>query len=119
MKTLTIETTGAIEFNFNGSCRNTDLVDPNFSLWAIGEFNQIIGLLEADGCNYVHFEDTGYRTLFHKRRMGEVEIWDAPIPDIFTNLETLLSEYEAAEQAALESVAVAPASPEVLPADGN
>ena len=119
MKTLTIQTSGAIEFNFKGSCRNTDVVDPNFSPWAIGEFEQIIGLLEADGCNYVHFEDTGYKAFSHKRRMGEVEIWDAPTPDVFINLETMVGEYEAAERLAQDAASAIFEEPEVLPADGN
>ena len=99
MKTLTVETTGVIEINFNGDAFNTDTADQNLSGWVVNAFNQIIEQLQANGCNYVHFEDDGYRVLKHTRRMGQVEEWTAELPDVFTNLEQVVNEYKAAEAA--------------------
>ena len=96
MKTLRVETTGVIEANFNGDAFNTDTADQNLSGWVVNAVNQIIGQLQVSGCNYVHFEDDGYKVLKHTRRMGQVEEWTSQLPDVFTNLERVVNEYKAA-----------------------
>ena len=93
MKTLTISTNGEIEFNIDNVAFNTDIEDPHISTWAKNAINQIIDQLQSAGSNYVHFEDNGYNTFYHKRHMGVVEDWDNPVPDVFTNLERMHSEY--------------------------
>lgn len=113
MKTLTVETNGRIEFNFNGAATNTDIADQHLPSWAVSGLNQIINQLQSDGTNYVHFEDTGYVTMNHKRRMGEVEIWEFPIPELFVNLEQMVNEYMTSLNY-VEEVIV-----EETPADGN
>ena len=95
MKTLTIMVTGEIEFNCNGSSHNALISDTEVPKWAKNAFEQIITQLQNQGRHYVHFEDNGYLLLKHTRRLDIVEDWTDPIPDVFTNLERMQSEYIA------------------------
>lgn len=101
MKTLSISTDGLIEFSVNGVSFNTDVEDVHISAWAKNAINQIIDQLQLSGSHYVHFEDTGYVTFYHKKRMGVVQDWTDPIPDVFTNLERMHGEYTASVEAAM------------------
>lgn len=99
MKTLTIWADGSVEWNVDGMCQQTNTSDEYISKWVVDAINQIIAQLQGSGAHYVHFEDDGYRTLFHKRRLDIVEDWTDPTPDVFTNLSRAASEYEAAKEA--------------------
>lgn len=111
MKTLTVETNGVLEFNVDGQSFSTDTEDQHLSEVHLDAINQIINQLEADGCNFVHFEDTGYETFAHAKRNGQVEIFTLPFPDIFNNLSQMRSEYMSSVQAA-EAADVAAAEAE-------
>lgn len=100
MKTLTIQTNGKVKFNVDDVSFITDVNDVHILTWAKNALNQIINQLELSGSNYVHFEDDGYNTLYHIRHMGVVKEWTDPIPDVFTNLERMHSEYVASVEAA-------------------
>lgn len=100
MKTLTIETNGKVEFNIDNVPFITDVEDVHISTWAKNAINQIIGQLQSTGSHYAHFESDEYNSLYHKRHMGVVEEWTDPIPDVFTNLERMHSEYVASVEAA-------------------